>query len=199
MAEPLNTDVSRIKALAHPIRLALLEYLNAIPEATATQCAAAIKESVASCSFHLRTLAKYGYIEQAQAPDAKSKPWRRIADNKNTIFEPESPESLSAISALGSVVVDQVSKRLNDFLAVAPTLPESAIARSILANKNLWLTPQEHEQLIATFMDACAVYLDRSSDPSQRPVGALHTHLFFAATPDLADYAAPATTQSPTH
>src|SRR6478609_1084108 len=60
------TDPERIRALAHPVRIALLAHLSDVGEATATQCAEAVGESPANCSFHLRMLEKYGYIERAE-------------------------------------------------------------------------------------------------------------------------------------
>jgi DNA-binding transcriptional ArsR family regulator len=94
--QPIH-DPAHIKALAHPIRLALLDFLGSVPQATATQCAEAIKESVASCSFHLRTLAKHGYIEQADAPDARASPgvsYRPIAvAHSNPTLQPKQPQS----------------------------------------------------------------------------------------------------------
>ena len=61
--------------MAHPTRLALLEILASERQATATRCAEVSGQSVASCSFHLRTLAKHGFIEAAPA-HGKQRPWR---------------------------------------------------------------------------------------------------------------------------
>lgn len=77
MESPSTTvrDPLAIRALAHPIRLALLEILGGEGQATATRCAELSGQSVASCSFHLRTLARHGFIEAAPAT-GKNKPWR---------------------------------------------------------------------------------------------------------------------------
>src|SRR5690606_30942861 len=63
---PRLDDPARLRALAHPIRLRLIEELGDLGEATATDCARRVGESVASCSFHLRQLEKYGYVERAE-------------------------------------------------------------------------------------------------------------------------------------
>src|SRR4051794_27883368 len=57
-------DPRALRALAHPVRLELLERLTDGP-LTATQAASIVGESQASCSFHLRQLAKYGFVELA--------------------------------------------------------------------------------------------------------------------------------------
>ncbi len=46
---------------------------------TATQAALAIGESVPSCSFHLRQLAKYGLVELADGGRGREKPWQATA------------------------------------------------------------------------------------------------------------------------
>lgn len=98
-----TTDPTRIRALAHPVRLALLDHLSGVESATATQCAEAIGESVASCSFHLRTLAKHGFITRAESGDAKSRPWRVASRERSQRFSAEDTESLPAVTALGAL------------------------------------------------------------------------------------------------
>ena len=60
--EPRNLDDARtLRALAHPLRVELMDQLTFRGPLTATQCAELVGESPSSCSFHLRTLAKYGF------------------------------------------------------------------------------------------------------------------------------------------
>lgn len=61
----------------HPLRLGIIELLGAFGGATAAQCARRLGTSQASCSFHLRQLAKYGIVtEGEQSRDARERPWR---------------------------------------------------------------------------------------------------------------------------
>ena len=46
---------------------------------TATQAGEALGESPANVSFHLRTLAKYGFVEEAPGGTGRQRPWRRVA------------------------------------------------------------------------------------------------------------------------
>ncbi len=68
-----------MRALAHPVRIALLDYLNLVGPATATQCAAVVGESPSACSYHLRTLAKWGFIEATGDGRGREHPWRLTA------------------------------------------------------------------------------------------------------------------------
>src|ERR671939_1979408 len=68
-----------MRALAHPTRLALLDHLHAAGQATATECAAAVGDSPSSCSYHLRALAKWGFVEEAEGGVGRERPWRPTA------------------------------------------------------------------------------------------------------------------------
>src|SRR5580658_642086 len=73
------TDPRALRAYAHPTRLALIGLLRSDGPQTATQAAGAIGESVASCSFHLRQMAKYGLVEEAGGGRGREKPWQATA------------------------------------------------------------------------------------------------------------------------
>ncbi len=70
------TDPRAMRALAHPVRLAILTELGEGPK-TATQCAEAVGESPSSCSYHLRTLARWGLVEGAPSANGRERPWRK--------------------------------------------------------------------------------------------------------------------------
>jgi len=59
------TDPKVMRALTHPVRLALLEVLATEGPLTATEAGELIGESPTTCSFHFRQLKKYGFIEEA--------------------------------------------------------------------------------------------------------------------------------------
>jgi DNA-binding transcriptional ArsR family regulator len=68
-----------LAALAHPLRLDLINYLMSAGPATASQCARAIGDSASNCSYHLRFLARHGLVETAEpggATDGRERPWR---------------------------------------------------------------------------------------------------------------------------
>lgn len=69
-----------LRGLAHPIRLQLLELL-AGEQLTPTRAAVLTGETVANCSFHLRQLAKYGFVEATDGADRRHHPWRLVPDH----------------------------------------------------------------------------------------------------------------------
>ena len=71
-------DPKAMRAMAHPIRLEVLEILGEEGPLTATELGERIGESPANTSFHLRTLAKYGFVEEAERGKGRSRPWREV-------------------------------------------------------------------------------------------------------------------------
>jgi hypothetical protein len=72
------TDMTRMRALAHPARIAIWAHIGLRGPATATECAEVAGLSPSACSYHLRTLARYGFVEEdrASAADGRERPWR---------------------------------------------------------------------------------------------------------------------------
>ena len=60
------TDPRALRAYAHPVRMRLMGLLRTEGPLTATRAADLLGESSGTCSFHLRQLAKYGLVEEAE-------------------------------------------------------------------------------------------------------------------------------------
>src|ERR1700751_802009 len=68
-----------MRALAHPTRLALLDHLHTVDQATATECGEAVGDSPSSCSYHLRALAKWGFVVEGKRGPGREPPGRAAA------------------------------------------------------------------------------------------------------------------------
>lgn len=179
-----TSDPERIRALAHPIRLELLDFLKDTDEATATECAEHVGESVASCSFHLRMLAKYGFIERAE-PRGREKPWRVRERDATFDARPDAdvPGSLLAVQELASLSVIREADRVGRFLAQADREPDEWIQASTVTTGAFWVTVDE----LAEFSREVQGLLERFSertDPAQRPEGARRARFFATINPD---------------
>jgi DNA-binding transcriptional ArsR family regulator len=71
-------DTDALKALTHPLRIQLLGLLRQDGPATASELAARTGESSASTSYHLRVLAKYAFIGEAEHRDGRERRWRAL-------------------------------------------------------------------------------------------------------------------------
>ncbi len=71
-------DAKGLRAFAHPLRVALITALRVHGPLTATQASALVDDSPSNCSFHLRTLASFGVIEEIPGADGRQRLWRAV-------------------------------------------------------------------------------------------------------------------------
>jgi DNA-binding transcriptional ArsR family regulator len=94
-------DTAALKALTHPLRIQLLGLLRQDGPATASELAARTGESSASASYHLRVLAKYAFIAEAEHRDGRERRWRAL--HTVTSWSNETMESTAAGRAFVSL------------------------------------------------------------------------------------------------
>lgn len=143
------TDPHAMRALAHPVRLDLLAVLGSGP-LTATQCAEKVGESPQSCSYHLRTLAKHGFVEPAEAANGKERPWRKVARGLHWSASTDS----EAARALAGTFLARDFRRLEEYLSAPPDdWPEPMYAQTTLS-----ITPAEAQELGTAIFDLLEPY-----------------------------------------
>jgi hypothetical protein len=166
------TDPIVMRALAHPVRTALFELLSALDTLTATQASEILGESPANCAFHLRTLAKYGFAEEAGGGRGRERPWK--ATNLNISISTNQDDRQAAVAAgeLGKIWLEQWIERARTVYGSATSLPGWEHASGWSRNA-VFLTPQESMDLARRFQVMLREYEPRKSDPALRPPGAL--------------------------
>src|SRR3954469_13997672 len=101
------TDPRALRALADPARLVLMGLLRRGGPLTATQAGERIGDSAASCSFHLRQLAKYGLVEEAGGGRGRERPWRATAISTEWPARAANEETDAAGAFLSRLVVER--------------------------------------------------------------------------------------------
>ncbi|MET7705722.1 winged helix-turn-helix domain-containing protein [Micromonospora sp. NPDC005413] len=111
------TDPRALRALAHPIRLRLLELLRVDGPATGRKLADITRESTASISYHVGQLVKWGLVEQAHdLQRGREKPWRATSRGITwTATGDGSPEFAAASRALREQFIVRGIAALNQF------------------------------------------------------------------------------------
>jgi DNA-binding transcriptional ArsR family regulator len=130
-----------MRALAHPVRLALLDHLHSVDRATATECAVVVGDSPSSCSYHLRALAKWGFVAEAEGGVGRERPWR--AGAVRIEFESDGLEA----TILRDELVGRQQQRLRDALRHEHELPPRWRRAAQTSSATLELTPTELEEL----------------------------------------------------
>lgn len=72
------SDPRVLRLFAHPVRLRILDALAVYGPATATELADRVDESPSNCSWHLRQLAKHGFVEAVPGNTGRQRPWRLV-------------------------------------------------------------------------------------------------------------------------
>jgi DNA-binding transcriptional ArsR family regulator len=175
----LGADPLAMRALAHPVRIRLLEELTFRGPLTATQAADHVGESPSTCSFHLRTLAKYGFVEEAGGGTGRQRPWRVVSLGNRWRT---GPDTEATIRTAGEALAAQVRRRdqelFDDYRAHQDELPAEWTEAVIHANFGGWLTADELAEIGARLIETWQPYLDRLRDPSARPPGSRLVHMF---------------------
>jgi DNA-binding transcriptional ArsR family regulator len=76
LAKSSRAEIAALRALAHPLRLRLLELAAAEDTVTTALASARTGESSGNCSFHLRLLARHGFLTSVDGRDRREHPWR---------------------------------------------------------------------------------------------------------------------------
>src|SRR5580704_10145954 len=141
-------DPKMMRALAHPMRVALIEAIGQAETKTltATEASELLDESPANCAFHLRTLAKYGFVEEAGGGRGRERPWRRARTGLNFSEADDSAYS-AAVQALQDVFLAGRLERLRAALARRASWPAGWQSRLGMTQALSYLTPAEEDEL----------------------------------------------------
>lgn len=163
------TDPKALRALAHPIRLSLIGLLRTEGPLTATRAAELLGESSASCSFHLRQLAKYGMAEEAAGGQGRERPWQATAMATDIPSVADTPEFAAASGLYRSVLAERYFDWLMQWLEARPDEPAEWQRADLFGDRMLYLTADELGDLGARVRDLVDEYVDRTGRPELRP------------------------------
>jgi DNA-binding transcriptional ArsR family regulator len=167
------TDPKTMRALAHPARIAIWTHLGLRGPATATECAEIAGLSPSACSYHLRTLARYGLVEEdpASAADGRERPWRARLLAFNLHEGPGVPPATRLASRL---LVENLRAAAEEtrarYVARASEYPAAWQAASGELFSVAHVTPEELERMRAQVLEVMAPYV--RLEPGSRPAGA---------------------------
>jgi len=182
--EPLgHPEASRnqMRALAHPVRMRILELLAQAPS-TATKLAEEIGDSSGSTSYHLRALAKAGLIEEDEERGRGRERWWRRRPPKFLQIPTgaEDDEGRALETQMWGTMVERDDEALQHFFPNLPELDAEWRRAATIANWNAWLTPDEVVGLAERLAEVVIQYRDEAA--RNRP-GARRVFVSFRALP----------------
>lgn len=182
---PVRVDDPRmLRALAHPARLAILEFLAIEGPATATECAEVAGLSPSACSYHLRALAQHGFVEEDRenAADARQRPWRARIVSLSFGDPSDAPQATriaaQVLEANVRARAEEVRAAFQDRSQDYPLEWQRAAGSQMDV---LHVKPEELEELRQRLLGFFAEY--RRLPRDERPPGARRVHVMVDFTP----------------
>lgn len=163
------TDPRELRAMTHPVRLALLEALNLNQVLTATEAGELIGESPTTCSFHLRQLAKYGFVEEAGDAPGRRRPWRLVSQGVRFSAAAGDPEMGAASTALEGLLVQRWFDRFSQWQRTRNHFPVEWQDAAMVGEALVHLAPAELLEVAAEMLAIVDRFQARNTDPSLRP------------------------------
>ena len=163
------TSPTELRALSHPTRLTLLTLLDEEGPLTATEAGERIGESPANASFHLRTLAKYGYVEEAPGGRGRQRPWQVVRRANDIPGDELSAEAKLAAGALLELIRDRDNDRLRAYGQTRDHFPKEWRSAATEMRMSLHLTAAELAELGERIEDLLQPYVEGTAGEDRRP------------------------------
>lgn len=188
-SENVQVDSRTLRGLAHPVRVRLLGMLRIDGPSTATKLGERLGLSSAATSYHLRQLATYGFIVDAEDLSAGRERWWRAAHRVTTFdLTPSSdPDSAAEGEAYLRSIVEISAANIQRYLDERPTLPPEWQSAGTMSDLTLRLTAEQAAEL-SRAMWALVEELPRADDPDLNvPEGARRVNVQLQVYPRAED------------
>jgi DNA-binding transcriptional ArsR family regulator len=163
----LEMDAATVKALAHPMRVKILEVLQLRGQVSVTSLARELGETTGATSYHLRQLARHGLVEQCDPPEGggRQRWWRMAVDELHMSgFEMlENEDTREAVTFLLREYQAERARKLANWFATAALWPMEWQQASSDMDGDLELNPKQARALA----DELKTVIDRYR--AQRP------------------------------
>jgi DNA-binding transcriptional ArsR family regulator len=175
-----------MRALAHPVRLAILEVLHLRATANATECSQEVGESPQACSYHLRSLAKWGIVRTVESSDGRETRWELASRGIRFASGAQgSAASEAASAALKRVVLERDDRLVADFLAREHELPVEWRDGASFSSGIVYVTPAELQEIESRLIELLQRFERRQA--GERPEGSRRVDVVFRAIPKVGE------------
>ncbi|MBK3577691.1 helix-turn-helix domain-containing protein [Streptomyces sp. MBT65] len=176
------SDPKAMRALAHPVRLAILERLQRHGPATASRLSPHVGATPSVTSWHLRHLAGFGLVRDAEGgTDRRERRWAAVARGFR-VEVPADEEGWSAARLLaGEMFARNAELPLRWLTETAPDLEPEWARLAGASNTRIVVTAAELAALKDALEELIAPYVVR--EPDERPPGTRDVRLLTYALP----------------
>ncbi|MEO6084693.1 MAG: helix-turn-helix domain-containing protein [Umezawaea sp.] len=179
--DELIRDPKTLRALAHPLRWKLIDLLGSEEQCTATRCAQVLGESVASCSYHLNVLAKYGFVAEVAGP-GRQKPWKLTRLDQSWSGEDADGELALAGEAATEAFLEAEFAKTRDRMRLRSLESDEWRPNIRMSGYTQYLTAEEAGEVLAEIDAIFARTAERMRNPETRPEGSRPVRFFHSTS-----------------
>jgi len=163
----VELDAHGMRALAHPVRLAILVRLQREGPQTATGLSRDVGASPSVTSWHLRHLAKFGLVRDADVVGSgRERWWQAVSRGFRSVVNDE--VGRRAAQALRDTLDELDGDQVGDWRRdVEPYLELEWVSLSGLADTTILATREELEQVEAAMEELLAPFVLRKDAPAE--------------------------------
>ncbi|MBM0277358.1 ArsR/SmtB family transcription factor [Micromonospora tarensis] len=159
------TEPQALRALAHPVRLAILDRLQRHGPATATGLSAHVGATPSVVSWHLRHLATFGLVVDAEGGGSRRERWWQAAARGFRFTLPDDAEGQAAGRQLRGEMFARAAETPQQWLLHdEPRLDARWRGLAGVADTSFVATAEETRQLEAAIEELIAPYVRRKDD-----------------------------------
>jgi len=170
-------DLVALKALAHPLRVEIIDTLSTYGSFTASGLAERLGESSGATSYHLRQLEKHGFVREVEGKGtSRERWWERTPGSLNIGSEAAiaTPAGRSAATMIFRQTRYNQERMLSDFVDRGPDeLPDEWLDGAVISTMNTRLTPDQMREFVSEVMKLTDRYIIPNKNqnvPNSRPV-----------------------------
>ncbi|XRQ03867.1 ArsR/SmtB family transcription factor [Actinomadura welshii] len=181
-APEVITDPQQVRLLAHPLRRRIAEIMRRGP-VSSTTLARELGQSTGSTSYHLRQLAKHGFVEEAPELARGRERWWRVvpADRRIPPYREQSPQMRDAVEDLTRLEFANELDMLTRYQRERDGMGEWADAL-LFSFSTVTLTPEQVRPFFEEYIALLYRYKRADDDP---PPDARTLHARFLAFPEV--------------
>ena len=174
----------QLKALAHPLRIRILDLLSTHSALTASGIAQLVGESSGSTSYHLRQLARHGFVQEVEGRGTGRERWWESRPGGFTVGLPDDPADVAAIATTQMINREFETARARKIQALlenAQAVGREWLDVTRLQTISIWLTPEQMAE-ISVAWDQLSETFERYRNQEQT-LGARPTQIHFNLFP----------------
>ena len=177
---------AELKALAHPLRVRMLDALVADGPATASQLAERFGENTGATSYHLRQLAQHGFLEEDTSRSHGRQRWwkiRRRGWSLPSLGSSQDPATRHHASLLLNEINRSRLERLRTWFETFPEWDEHWVSAATDTDGRFTLTSDELAGLTAELHAVLARYIELEQSRDTPPPDAARVDVQLYAFP----------------